>query len=250
MQFRLVAVAALLLAPGVVYAGEGESADPFADDGDGEGATAEVKAPEAKAKPRAKASRRRRARRGPKPVGWAVPESKLRLEPPARPSGNLHFVNLASHESVKINIYNEDGSYNVDALRAVSHLLRCKRTDSERDMEPRLFTVLSHVYDQYGKPIEIVSGYRNQRKQTSYHFKGSAADIRVPGVEPKKLRNFVDSLDAGGMGVGLYPRSRFVHVDIRPMPSYRWIDYSKADPDNPDKRPPRGWNKKRRKLQS
>jgi hypothetical protein len=50
------------------------------------------------------------------------------------------------------------------------------------------------------------------------------------------------------MGVGLYPRSEFVHVDVRPLPSYRWIDYAKSDPDNPDKRPPRGW--KRKKLNS
>jgi hypothetical protein len=48
--------------------------------------------------------------------------------------------------------------------------------------------------------------------------------------------------------VGLYPRSEFVHVDVRPLPSYRWIDYSHGDPDAPDKRPPRGW--KRKKLTS
>jgi hypothetical protein len=28
------------------------------------------------------------------------------------------------------------------------------------------------------------------------------------------------------MGIGLYPRAGFVHVDIRPEASYRWTDYS------------------------
>ena len=34
------------------------------------------------------------------------------------------------------------------------------------------------------------------------------------------------SLDTGGMGLGIYPRAGFVHVDMRPEASYRWVDYS------------------------
>jgi uncharacterized protein YcbK (DUF882 family) len=165
------------------------------------------------------------------------------------PSGRLHLFNLASREDVKVAIYNPDGSFNVEALRAVNHLFRCKRTDSKKAIDPRLLVVLSHVHDRYGgRRIEIVSGYRNQRRTTSYHYRGSASDIRVPGVTPRQLRAFVETLDAGGMGIGLYPRSQFVHVDVRPLPSYRWIDWSRPDPDAPSKRPPRGWKKKR--LQS
>lgn len=191
----------------------------------------------------------RRHRHG-KAEGFAVPDAKLRPMPPPPPSGNLHLVNIARHEELKVNIYNEDGSYNVESLKAITHLFRCKRTDVERDIEPRLLTVLSHVYDHYEAPIELLSGFRNQRKTTSYHYKASASDVRVPGVPPKKLRAYVESLDAGGMGIGLYPRSEFVHVDVRPPPSYRWVDYSRSDPDSPDKRPPRGWRKKSRKLRS
>jgi uncharacterized protein YcbK (DUF882 family) len=191
----------------------------------------------------------RKPRNGAKLMGGLVPDELLRTSPVARPSGNLHLFVLATRESLKVNIYNDDGSYNVESLRAVSHVLRCKRTDAEKDIEPRLLTVLSVIYDHFGgKPLQIVSGYRNQRKVTSYHFKGSASDIRIPGVKPLKVRNYVETLDAGGMGIGLYPRAEFVHVDVRPPPSYRWIDYAKSDPDNPDKRPPKGW--KRKKLQS
>lgn len=197
-----------------------------------------------------KHTRVKRSRTGAKVVGYVVPDEKLRATPPPRPSGNLHLYVLATREEIKVNIYNPDGSYNVEALQGVSHLLRCKRTDTERDIEPRLMTALSHVYDHFGgKRIEIVSGYRNQRRQTSFHYQASASDIRIPDVKPQKVRAFVETLDAGGMGIGLYPRTQFVHVDVRPPPSYRWIDWSRSDPDNPDKRPPRSL-RKRHKLQS
>jgi hypothetical protein len=39
---------------------------------------------------------------------------------------------------------------------------------------------------------------------------------------------YAESLDMGGMGVGLYPTSQFIHFDYRAPgePSYRWTDYS------------------------
>jgi uncharacterized protein YcbK (DUF882 family) len=225
---------------------EAESAEP-----------ARPASPSSRSKASAKASSSRRSRtsksrsrsRGAKVSGYVVPDEKLRKDAPPRPSGNLHVFSLASHEEAKVNIYNDDGSYNIDAVKAVSHLLRCKRTETEKDIEPRLLVVLSQVYDHFGeKRIEIVSGFRNQRRTSSYHYKGSATDIRIPGKSPREVQAFVHSLDAGGMGIGLYPRSQFVHVDVRPPPSYRWIDWSKSDPNSPDKRPPAKLRKKR--LQS
>ena len=86
--------------------------------------------------------------------------------------------------------------------------------------------MLSRIYDHFGKRIELVSGFRNQKRTSSFHFHGSASDIRIPGVSDKVLHKFVQSLDTGGMGIGIYPRAGFVHVDIRPEPSYRWTDYA------------------------
>jgi uncharacterized protein YcbK (DUF882 family) len=191
-------------------------------------------------------SRAAKARR--KPAGYPVPEEKLRTPAPP-PSGNLYLYHVFRGEALKVNIYNSDGSYDIEALRAASHLLRCPRTDTERDMEPRLLVILSHIYDHFGRRrVEVTSGYRNQRRTSSYHFRGSATDILVPGVRPAKLRAFVETLDSGGLGIGLYPRAGFVHVDVRPPPSYRWIDNNPVDRNDPDRRPPRGWKKKR--LQS
>ena len=182
-------------------------------------------------------------------AGVVVPESALRKEPLGKPSGDLELRMNGLDESVKVNIYNADGSYNVESLRSLDHVLRCRRTDDEKPIEPRLFTILSHVYDHFGsKTIDIVSGYRNQRKTTSNHYKGTATDIRIEGVTPKRIRAFAESIDTGGLGIGLYPRGQFVHIDVRPLPSYRWIDMSAPNPNAAEKRPPRGW--KRNNLQS
>jgi uncharacterized protein YcbK (DUF882 family) len=181
--------------------------------------------------------------------GRVVPDDQLRQEPLPKPSGNLHITAINTGEEAVVNLFNEDGSYDLKALEELSHVLRCRRTDAEKPIDPRLLTLLSHVYDHFGaKPIEIVSGYRNQRKKTSNHYKGTATDIRIEGVSPKKVRAFAETLDTGGMGIGLYPRSGFVHIDVRPAPSYRWIDYSPPGSNDAEKRPPRGW--KRKKLQS
>jgi uncharacterized protein YcbK (DUF882 family) len=183
--------------------------------------------------------------------GRVVPEDQLPADPLPRPSGNLAMIaiNNPNDEPVKVNIYNEDGSYNLDALEQLNHILRCRRTDTEKAMDPQLLTLLSHIYDHFGgKPLEIVSGYRNQRKQTSNHFKGRATDIRIAGVSPKKIEAFAETLDRGGMGIGIYPRSQFVHVDVRSPPSYRWTDWSPPNSNAAEKRPPRGW--KRKKLES
>ena len=41
---------------------------------------------------------------------------------------------------------------------------------------------------------------------------GDAIDIRVPGVSTKELRDI--AWCARGGGVGYYPKSSFVHVDV------------------------------------
>ena len=256
--FALALSVALVGRPSLANAGDGEDG---AEELPGEGA-ATAAAPasadkngggSARAKGKGAIARKgksRRGRRGRKArvKGHAVPESQLLAEPLPPPSGKIRLHSIATNEEVEVSIFNADGSYNNEAVAQVSHLLRCKRTDTEKPIEPRLMVILSRVYDHYGKRLDVVSGYRNQRRQTSFHFQGSASDIRIQGVPPKKLASFAQTLDAGGMGIGYYPRSKFVHLDVRPPPSYRWIDYARPTPNAPDKRPPRGF--KRKKLQS
>jgi uncharacterized protein YcbK (DUF882 family) len=189
-------------------------------------------------------AKRRGKRRG-KMIGWPVSEKALRAEPAPRPSGKLRIYSINYKEEADVNIYNADGSFDVDALAEINHVFRCRRSGLEHDIDTRLVTILSHLYDHFdGKRIELLSGYRFQRRTTSNHFHGTAADIRIRGVDARKIRSFAESLDAGGMGVGWYPRVGFVHIDVRPLPSYRWIDYSRSNPDDRGRQPPRGFKRK------
>ena len=255
MLRRAALGAAFLLATSVVH-------PALADDDDAAGAAAAAEAGESPASAgdatsedgasskRARKRRGKSRRKGGKFAGRVVPESALRSDPLPRPSGNLAIVSLANPtDHAKVNIYNKDGSYSVEALEDLNGVLRCRRTDDEKPIDIQLLTWMSTIYDHFGsKPLQIVSGYRNQRKQTSNHFKGRAMDIRIEGVSAKQIRAFAETLDRGGMGIGYYPVSQFVHIDVRSPPSYRWVDKSPPNSNASEKRPPRGW--KRRKLES
>jgi uncharacterized protein YcbK (DUF882 family) len=188
---------------------------------------------------------KRQGKRVGKMIGWPVSEQDILSEPPAKPSGNVSVYSVNYKAEAKVNIYNPDGSFNIQALSEINHIFKCRRSGLERDIDTRLVTILSHLHDRFeGKRVEILSGYRFQRRTTSNHFHGTAADIRIAGVDPRLIRGFLHSLDAGGMGVGWYPVVGFVHVDVRSAPSYRWIDYSKSNPDARDRQPPRGFKRK------
>jgi uncharacterized protein YcbK (DUF882 family) len=159
--------------------------------------------------------------------GWAVSEAKLRTQPLKKPSGKLEIYSLHDPKTVvSVNLYNADGTYNEEALDQLNHLWRCRRTETEKAIDPHLFEVLSHIYDKFKKPLALISGFRNQRRTTSFHYVGSASDITIQGMSDQQLKNFVETLDTGGMGIGIYPAAGFIHVDVRPEPSYRWVDYS------------------------
>jgi uncharacterized protein YcbK (DUF882 family) len=77
--------------------------------------------------------------------------------------------------------------------------------------------------------IDVVCGYRTPETNAalrqnspqtgvaehSQHMEGHAIDLRVPGVSTAQVRNAALSLHAGG--VGYYPVSQFVHVDVGPV---------------------------------
>lgn len=180
-----------------------------------------------KAKKRSKRKRRVKRRRGFR--GHSVPRAELRKKPLPKPSGDLWIWAPNFREEIRVNIYNPDGSFNQESLAKLDHMFRCKRTKEERAVDPKLYAVLSIIFDHFGgKRIELTSGFRFQKNEGSRHFHASAMDIRVEGVSMRELYEYAETLDRGGMGIGRYPRSGFVHVDFRAPgePSYRWTDYS------------------------
>ena len=55
--------------------------------------------------------------------------------------------------------------------------------------------------------------------KNSQHTEGKASDIRLEGVSLFHIRSA--ALDLGAGGVGFYPISNFVHVDVGPV--RQWI---------------------------
>ena len=137
----------------------------------------------------------------------------------------LAFDNLHTGERLDV-AYWENGAYLPDALEAVNHVLRDHRNNEVHVIEPRLLdllTALSHRLEA-GPNFEVISGYRSPQTNAmlhaqssevargSLHMQGEAIDIRMHGLNLAYLHNAALDLDMGG--VGYYPESDFVHVDV------------------------------------
>ena len=161
--------------------------------------------------------------------GHGVVASALRTEPLDKPSGDVWIYAENFNEEVKANIYKPDGSFDEASLASLDHLFRCKRTNEERAVDPHLYEMLSRIQDHFeGKRAVLISGFRFAERDSSRHYHASAMDIRIPDIGLGDLYSYAQTLDLGGMGMGVYPNSQFIHVDFRAPgePSYRWTDYS------------------------
>lgn len=105
-------------------------------------------------------------------------------------------------------------------------------------IDTELVEVLQTVRDHFGKAVKINSAYRTPAynisvggSSKSQHCLGTAADIKITGVDPLQIALYVSSLPQfkGRGGIGYYSRanvkSGFVHVDVRKSVS-RWISKS------------------------
>jgi uncharacterized protein YcbK (DUF882 family) len=161
--------------------------------------------------------------------GHNAAKSTLRSEPLEKPSGDISIRAENLGEEVTVNIYKPDGTFDEAALAKLDDLFRCVRTGEVRAVRPELYEQLSRIYDHFEKKqIYLVSGFRFAERNSSRHYHASAMDIRIPSVSINTMYAYAESLDPGGMGIGLYPTSQFIHVDFRAPgePSYRWVDYS------------------------
>ncbi len=116
-----------------------------------------------------------------------------------------------------------------DARVGIAHALASWRSGAEERIHGRLIRLLARISDQFGgRPIRIVSGYRPHAEARftphSKHTLGRAVDFSIPGVPNAVLRDYLRATFKD-VGVGYYPNSTHVHLDIREEDTY-WVDYS------------------------
>ena len=137
----------------------------------------------------------------------------------------LFFYNVNTREHLNA-VYWKNGMYLPDGLARINHIFRDIRSDMEREININLLDLLFDVKEKIKSkgPYNIISGYRTPKSnailsksnkgvaKNSLHMFGKAVDIRIPGYSLKGLRKTAMEFQAGG--VGYYPRSKFVHLDV------------------------------------
>lgn len=117
----------------------------------------------------------------------------------------------------------DDGGFSEEDQARASRAFCSPDAKQTHAVAPRLLDLVYRTMRHFNAPlVHVVSGYRKDRAG-SRHTQGRAIDMVIPGVTNEQLAEYVRNF--GFVGVGIYPKSGFVHLDVRDR-SYFWIDYS------------------------
>jgi uncharacterized protein YcbK (DUF882 family) len=145
---------------------------------------------------------------------------------PAEGVRRLSLHNLHTDERFDA-VYFEGGAYVPGALDAIDLVLRDHRTGETCRMAPGVLDLLHAVTERVRSagPVHIVSGFRSVSTNAllhandpahvaegSLHLTGQAIDLCFEDRPLRRVRDAALALGAGG--VGYYPRTGFVHIDI------------------------------------
>lgn len=179
---------------------------------------------EAEAKPKARPTARRATGAAYRAhvQRWHAKDDAARAPLDAQGRPKLVLENINTKERVELESLGDGGGFSEAERARATSVLRDTHRGGDRAADAELLDLLYRLQRHFDAPcVRVVSAYR--AGGASQHARGRAADIVLPGVDDAKLAAYARSL--GGTGVGLYPRSGFVHVDVRESPHY-WVDWS------------------------
>lgn len=159
---------------------------------------------------------------------FATPALASRLVLPQAGARALNFHNLHTDERLSVT-YWRDGQYDRFAWGRINNILRDHYSGDVGVMDLRVIDLLHDVQQNAGndRPVEIISGYRSPVTnrhlasassgvaKNSFHMRGMAIDVRLDGTPLPRLRQTAIAMQRGG--VGYYPSSDFVHIDVGPV---------------------------------
>ena len=173
---------------------------------------------------RAPAPKRAGGQAVPASRGWHVAPPGKMAPQDERGRAMLVLQGLNIPDRVLLTPRGDRGGFSAEDLDRAAHVMR-DGSGNEHPIDPRLLDMIYRLQAHFHAPeIRIISGYRAPRGgATSNHGKGRAMDLVVPGATDEDVAKF--ARDEGYAGVGVYPVSGFVHVDVRER-SYFWVDTS------------------------
>jgi uncharacterized protein YcbK (DUF882 family) len=150
----------------------------------------------------------------------------------AKKAQPIELLHVTTHASFNLQPDQRTGRFSPRVMRSMRTLLKCHHTGKQHTISRRLIEVLySTARHFHSDKLYVIAGYRAPRiaKQKgnpkSPHKRGVACDFRLDNVSNETVRDYLRS-KYRDIGVGYYPNSGFVHVDVeRKKPAY-WIDYS------------------------
>ena len=160
---------------------------------------------------------------------------------PAWTRGQPGVVKLVrGSETLEVRVLDRQKRLVSATLPQFARFLR-SRSGADHPIDARLVTLLATVSDHFGgREVTVVSGFRpyspRQHARHSNHNEGRAIDFSIKGVGNEAVRDFCRTLR--NVGVGYYPNSLFVHLDVRDGNAY-WVDYA-APGQAPRSRAPDG----------
>lgn len=152
------------------------------------------------------------------------------IPPPPCLNKEVSFLRVSNNEETKIVLTYCNGKIYEKGLEQFSHIARSLKSSNKeiKLLNPRLINLMQKIADHYpGKRIEIISGYRGPKPghENSPHIKGKAIDFKVSGVPKKVLCDYIRTFS--NVGVGYYPNTSFVHLDVRDRNAF-WVDWSSS----------------------
>lgn len=150
--------------------------------------------------------------------GWGSPKKH----------GRVTFYRVANKKKLTVTLVNRNGRVRKAAVEQLARFLRPRNSRRWRRPPRRLVALLAKASDHFGgRTLHVVSGYRKAGGYTgreSRHTDGAAIDFRIKGVPNSALRDYLRRFER--VGVGYYPNSTFVHLDVRKTKAY-WVDVSR-----------------------
>jgi len=144
-------------------------------------------------------------------------------------AGDGHLVLRHAHHKGRLDVvYRDvDGHYDPQALRQIRKFFRSNGDGREGEISLRLIELLGWVQTRHRpRRMTLMSGYRSPQHNAgiraagaraanaSLHTEGLAADIRLGGVDVRRI--WLDLREHATGGAGYYRSDAFLHVDTGP----------------------------------